>query len=239
MDENTDRSMLLIYQGDDIEKVSFLEYSNKTLLDIKFHYVRATFIALHPELDSFSDDFWEKLIRQLPDIKYPVVDIDHLLPFTIMGKKANQIAFWKEQRISFKELISLLLKLDEMGYLYSQIRYRGCVPNVNKEDLPFLINVEDKNTLNIIGETFLSEGSLRTAVNQTKNVVAKIVEKGEEWHCFYFTFKGVAGREAGEQGGKPHLHYVSNGFGINLDRMKADFKSGNCPHSPIHVEITY
>lgn len=77
---------------------------------------------------------------------------------------------------------------------------------------------EDKN-IETIGKTNMSEGEMRALLEQRKVIQARIYHKDPQWHCFYSTFKGLAGQEKGVMGMQPHYHYLSDKFGIEWDEL--------------------
>jgi hypothetical protein len=64
--------------------------------------------------------------------------------------------------------------------------------------------------------------------------VVKILERDDEWHCFFITYNSLRGDESWKQG-QPHFHYISDKFGISKEELikqlrSRDYKLGNLPH---------
>lgn len=88
-----------------------------------------------------------------------------------------------------------------------------------------------------IGATEMSDGELRALLEQRKVVQARVYHKDNHWHCFYFTFKGLAGLESGVMGSKPHYHYLSDKSGIAWDELIQRIKDCDMPTSKVHIII--
>ncbi len=76
---------------------------------------------------------------------------------------------------------------------------------------------------------------MKQAIEHRKVKVAKILDKGDEWHCFFATFKSFRGEETWLGANQPHYHYISNVFGIGraevVNQIKSEkYKLGNLPH---------
>lgn len=76
---------------------------------------------------------------------------------------------------------------------------------------------------------------MKEIVMTSQFVLARILNNGVHWHCFFQTKRGVSGKEPGEFGSKSHIHYISDSFGISLDDIIKGFKGGYCPHSKVHI----
>ena len=70
-----------------------------------------------------------------------------------------------------------------------------------------------------------------------KVVQARIYHRNEHWHCFYFTFKGLAGLESGMMGAKPHYHYISDKSGISREELNKRISECDMPSSKVHIII--
>ena len=132
---------------------------------------------------------------------------------------------------------TLVVNAETKGYTFSEYHYQATPPNVDTEKLPQMIEVKEDGKVRSIGNKGLSDGQMKAVVEQTKKIVAKVLDKGDEWHCFYLTFRGIAGKEQGEQGQRPHVHYISDKFGISREDLVKSTKAGNCPTSSIHIGI--
>jgi hypothetical protein len=93
---------------------------------------------------------------------------------------------------------------------------------------------EKDGSITKFGNTELTDGQLKMALEQRSVKIAKFIEKDEEWHCFFITYDSIGGKE-NWQNGQPHFHYISNLFGIKKEDVITQIKSkkyklGNLPH---------
>ena len=96
--------------------------------------------------------------------------------------------------------------------------------------------IDNEESISIIGETTLKEGELKNVILHRKKIVANFLDKGNEWHCFYLTFKALAGKETWNKG-QPHCHYLSDKFGVSREEVIQGIKTGNIPSTPVHIGI--
>lgn len=101
--------------------------------------------------------------------------------------------------------------------------------------MPSFIHLCDENTIEHYGETSLTDGQMKEIITISQFVLARILNNGEHWHCFYQTRRGLLGNEPGKYGSKSHIHYISDSFGLSLEDVIKGFKAGICPHSKVHI----
>lgn len=82
----------------------------------------------------------------------------------------------------------------------------------------------------------MSDGQLKHAIKFRKVIVAKVLDKGDEWHCFYLTFKSIAGEESWKNG-QPHYHYLSDKWGISREELVRQIKSDKYPSTSVHIDL--
>jgi len=90
---------------------------------------------------------------------------------------------------------------------------------------------EDK-TITIIGNTNFSDGKLNQVIEQRKVIVANFFDKGENWHCFFLTYRNLAGKETWNNG-QPHYHYISDKWNISREDVISTIKDGKYPATSI------
>ena len=73
-------------------------------------------------------------------------------------------------------------------------------------------------------------------IEQRKVIVAKFFDRGSEWHCLFLTFNSLAGKE-NWKGGQPHLHYISDKYGLTREEAVNRFKSNNYPSTSVHIDL--
>ena len=97
--------------------------------------------------------------------------------------------------------------------------------------------MKEDGSVDTIGPTEMTDGEMRALLEQRKVVQARVYHKGEHWHCFYFTYKGLAGEESGAMGVKPHYHYLSDKYGLTRQTLENRIKSCDMPSSNVHIVI--
>lgn len=151
--------------------------------------------------------------------------------------KKEQIRLLKGAKLTETQLFSLFNFADECGYKFSHYKWRGNPKSVKEEKLPSFMHMKDDGSIEYIGETTLTEGQMRTIINQADVLIVSIFDNGSHWHCFLQTYKGLKGMESGVQGSRPHLHYLSDSFGISKADLVKMIKIGRYPNTPVHIPL--
>ncbi|MFR1229555.1 MAG: hypothetical protein ACLSA3_04610 [Bacteroides uniformis] len=227
---------------EDVEKVSPIRFYAQTQIETKKDLIKTIMVNSCPEFENLPDEFWyiqaAKVVESfLSDMAKTKVPENFLSLLDGNKKKKEQISLMKGQTLDPNQLFALLVNAEAKGYTFSEYHYQATPPNVDIEKLPQMIEVKEDGNVRSIGNKGLSDGQMKTVVEQTKKIVAKILDKGDEWHCFYLTFRGIAGKEQGEQGQRPHVHYISDKFGISREDLVKSIRAGNCPASSVHIGI--
>ncbi|RRJ86903.1 hypothetical protein EG240_15735 [Paenimyroides tangerinum] len=131
-------------------------------------------------------------------------------------------------------LMAFLLYAGDNGYLFSEYSSEHHSSALKDKKMPLAYRKKDDGSMEVMGTTDLSEGQLKQNLEQRTVKVGKILEKGDEWHCFFVTFNSLLGKE-NWRSGQPHFHYLSNLFGFTkeevIEQIKSkDYKLGNLPH---------
>lgn len=125
----------------------------------------------------------------------------------------------------------------ELGYLLDIYHEETYPIKFDEKQKPVVLNQNEDKTIETIGKTNMSEGEMRALLEQRKVIQARIYHKDPHWHCFYFTFKGLAGQEKGVMGMQPHYHYLSDKSGIEWDELIDGIKKCKMPASKVHIII--
>ncbi len=190
----------------------------------------------------------EQFVRQFA-IKQVDEQINTLLLST--DKKPEIHKILTNDTLSFKEQKKLLKGLhfnaadilwlnkeaQELGYLLDIYHEEKFPKKFDEKKKPVVYNMKDDCTIETIGDTEMTEGEMRALLEQRKVVQARIYHKEERWHCFYFTFKGLAGEESGLMGAQPHYHYLSDKSGIIMEVLMQRIKECDMPRSNVHILI--
>lgn len=151
--------------------------------------------------------------------------------------KKEQIRLLKGVQLTKPQLSSLFNFAEECGYRFSHYKWQGDPKSVKEEKLPSFMHMKDDGSIEYIGETTLTEGQMRTIINQADVLIVRIFDNGSHWHCFLQTYKGLKGMESGVQGSRPHLHYLSDSFGISKADLVKMIKIGRYPNTPVHIPL--
>lgn len=151
--------------------------------------------------------------------------------------KKEQIRLLKGAQLTETQLFSLFNFAEECGYRFSHYKWLGDPKSVKEEKLPSFMHMKDDGSIEYIGETTLTEGQMRTIINQADVLIVSIFDNGSHWHCFLQTYKGLKGMESGVQGSRPHLHYLSDSFGISKADLVKMIKIGRYPNTPVHIPL--
>ena len=151
--------------------------------------------------------------------------------------KKEQIRLLKGAQLTETQLFSLFNFAEECGYRFSHYKWQGYPKSVKEEKLPSFMHMKDDGSIEYIGETTLTEGQMRTIINQADVLIVSIFDNGSHWHCFLQTYKGLKGMESGVQGSRPHLHYLSDSFGISKADLVKMIKIGRYPNTPVHIPL--
>lgn len=151
--------------------------------------------------------------------------------------KKEKIRLLKGVQLTEPQLSSLFNFAEECGYRFSHYKWQGDPKSVKEEKLPSFMHMKDDGSIEYIGETTLTEGQMQTIINQADVLIVRIFDNCSHWHCFLQTYKGLKGMESGVQGSRPHLHYLSDSFGISKADLVKMIKIGRYPNTPVHIPL--
>lgn len=152
--------------------------------------------------------------------------------------KKEQLHLLKDISISKEQLGAIFVQAGAIGYVFSNYVFEGIPKSYKESDLPTFIRIKDDGDVESYGNRMLSNGQLKDIVLQSKKIIARFLDRGGHWHCFYQTIKGVYGNEHGKrQGNLPHIHYISDSFGVSREDFIKGLKGGQVPAS-VHIILT-
>lgn len=233
---------IIANQMEDVENVSYRETM------VKFHASSiAPAIKVMLEKDkNFNLPCNDEIINQVA-LMFAKQSYNELSKESVDGKlknifqkelnKKEQIRLLKGVQLTEPQLSSLFNFAEECGYRFSHYKWQGDPKSVKEEKLPSFMHMKDDGSIEYIGETTLTEGQMRTIINQADVLIVRIFDNGSHWHCFLQTYKGLKGMESGVQGSKPHLHYLSDSFGISKADLVKMIKIGRYPNTPVHIPL--
>ncbi len=174
---------------------------------------------------------WQKMLQEFKAVEVP----NGFLNLLGTTKKTEQENLLKGQVLTPDILMGLMIRSEELGYTLSQYSSEYSQKGVDLSKMPFAYRVKENGEVQTFGKTELSDGQLKQAIEHRKVKVAKILDKNDQWHCFFATFKSLRGEETWLGEKQPHYHYISNAFGIEraevINQIKSEkYKLGNLPH---------
>lgn len=174
---------------------------------------------------------WQAMLHDFTNVKVP----ESLIKLLSTTKKREQEALLKGVVLTPDVLMALLIKAEDLGYTLSQYKSSYSDKSADGEKFPFAYEVKEDGSVKTFGDTELSPGQLRHAIEHRKVKIAKFLDQGGTWHCFFTTFASLRGDETWLGVKQPHYHYVSNLFGIDraevVNQIKSEkYKLGNLPH---------
>lgn len=188
-------------------------------------------ILLKKILSEWDTEYKEILARSIPSV------LTELLEST---SKKDQIRLLKGLVLTSEQLVTFIVKAYlENDFLFSQYTSTHYSTGYSIDDFPKVIHKQGDKILKV-GDTNLTEGQLKQIVDQQNVKVFKFLDKGDTWHCFFLTYKSLKGEEKAYKNGQPHLHYISDKWGLSrqyvLDQLKAkDYKLPSLPHIDYHT----
>jgi hypothetical protein len=190
------------------------------------------------EKEMFDETFeeWKQDFEGIIKTKVPV----NFLTLLNTKSKNEQKKLLKNQRILPYELMAYYCQAYvDYGFTFSEYKSDHLPNDLKGKDLPDLF-YEDKNEIHKVGNTSLSEGQLKHSIKNRSVTVSRFLDKGNEFHCFFTTYKSLRGEESWK-GGQPHFHYISDKFGHSREKVLTELKSknyklGTLPHIDIFRE---
>ena len=180
------------------------------------------------ETDKMIED---KLANSLPNKAIHQLFMDDTLSYKEQNKLLNGVV------LSPTDFLWLNKEAQEMGYLMDIYHEEKYPKKFYEKKRPAFLCEKDNGTIEKMGSTNMSDGEMRALLEQRKVIQSRIYHKDCIWHCFYFTYKGIAGEENGLMGSQPHYHYLSDKSGINWNDLIQRIKTCNMPTSKVHIVI--
>ena len=178
---------------------------------------------------------WVERYKEVLAVSIP----ENLMALLDNKSKKEQIRLLKSLTIDFDELNAFIWKacmdFDFTHSQYKSVRHQN---GLDLSKLPRFIYKHANGSVTKAGATSLSDKQLRVVIDTRKVILAKFLDRGEEWLCFYYTFKSIAGQENyGDE--QPHIHFISDKWGVPRADIVAGIKSGyyKAPSTTPHINI--
>jgi len=176
--------------------------------------------------------------RQFENIMTQTVP-DNFFKILDSSSKKEQIQLLKGLAITGEELTCFIFKAwTDYAFVYSTYFSEHSHNGLDETQMPVFAYKEEDSKIVAIGNTSLTDGQIKQAIDDRKVIVSKFLDKGDNWHCFFLSFRSLKGQESWN-GGQPHLHYISHKWGLTRDYVleqlrSKDYKLPSLPHIAFH-----
>lgn len=152
------------------------------------------------------------------------------------SSKKEQIQLLKDRAISSNELTALIVQSAKYGYRFTQFKVQHLPADAKEEDLPFVFYF-DKDSIDIVGLNKYPIKKLSNFIAHRKVHIVKFIENGDRWFCFFTTYNAIAGQETGNFKGVPHLHLITNYWGLSKENVFQELKGKRYKVPSIHIKL--
>ena len=218
-----------IFEGEDFERQNPIEKHAAAVIGISMSLDRTALKAKKipgpPEITERilfkrAIEFWNEEYKRLMAVEVPKA----LFQLLETNKRDDQIKALKGLTLTSDQLTSFIFKAyNDFGYTNSQYSAEFPQTGLDVSELPSVVHVTDKE-VEVVGKTNLSEGQLKQAVDHRKMTISKFLDSEDKWHCFFLTFRSLKGSETSYKDGTPHLHYMSNTWGLERNEVLKQLK---------------
>lgn len=149
-----------------------------------------------------------------------------LLKIFNLETKDAQTKSLKGISLSSKEMMAFILKaFSNYGFTYSLYCSEHHYNGLNKNRIPTFFCKDENGKIISTGDTDMTEGEIKQMIEQRKVIISKFFDRDERWHCFFWTYKSLGGKEYSHKDGQPHMHYISHAFGMSREKVLKELKS--------------
>lgn len=222
-----------------IDRVNPYKFYKKVFIgqhieDLKNHLfyknpLRAKFVSEDLYIRKAEED-WHEMVSELLSVNVP----DFYFKILEVIKKKDQEKIVKRFSFNYGLLFKFFCEaFDKYGFTFSQYSSETYPKDIDLEQMPRFVNMNDNN-IDKVGETIYTDGQLKNAIKHRNGIIANFLDKGETWHCFFITYKSLAGRENWNDG-QPHYHYISDKFNLSRAKVLEQIEGGSYPQASIHI----
>ncbi len=179
---------------------------------------------------------WEQKFQKIISLKIP----NCLFSILESNSKKEQLKLLKALSLTDSELMAFIFKAwQDFGFTYSMYTSQHNHKGLEDNEMPQFAYKNENGEIKSVGETKLTKGEIKNAIDQRTVIISRFIDKGEIWHCFFLTYKSLKGEE-NYKNGQPHLHFISHTWGISrefvLEHLKSkDYKLPSLPHIDYHT----
>ena len=177
---------------------------------------------------------WDKFIRriQMQVLPTSLADLLKGVSKTEQQSILRRISFTTDSFWAF-----LFEAFEDYGYLYSFYSVEHLSTNLEGQQLPTAACLIDGG-VNKFGSTTMSDGQIKQMIEHRHCHFATFIDKGDDWHCFFYTFKSLGGNEMAYKDGQPHMHYISSKWGLSRQQVLKQLRNKRYKLPSFHVDFT-
>lgn len=180
-----------------------------------------------------AEEEWQERYGQIMGTEVP----PNFISLLNSESKREQEKLLKGQSLTPFQLAAFLFRAyQEFGFTFSNYTAEHHHKGLDESALPVLIEVKEDGSVKTAGETTMTEGQLKNVVSQRRVTVAKFLDNGDTWHCFFTVYRSLRGEESW-QDGRPHFHYISDKWGISRMDAVAQLKGDKYPSTSVHIAL--
>lgn len=255
IEDDDQNAAYMIFGMDDVEFTDPIKYYEDHFINVRIT-IRAQFLLLQYK-NEYPEDYTKLSPQTIEDTKLLFLedakkawdkqlefDKSTILPENLLlllksGSKKEQFKLLEGLTISREQLLSFIFKAWlEYDFTFSQYKSIHYHNGFDVHNLPKLVYLEG-NVVNTIGKTILSQGQLKDVLKNRKVIIAKFLDKGDDWHCFFISYKSLMGKEKAWKDGQPHFHYISSKFGMTRNEVLTRLKSKKYQLSSLpHIDLS-
>ena len=188
-------------------------------------------VALKEAIKMWQEEFRNIMTQKLPDGIFKILHA---------ASKKEQIKLLKGVSLTSEELSLFIYKAwEDYGFTYSVYTSQHNHKGLDDALMPRFAYKEENDEITSIGDTELTDGQIKQAIDHRTVIISKLLDKGSLWHCFFLTYKSLKGEE-NYKSGQPHLHFISHTWGLSreyvLQQLKSkDYKLSSLPYIDFHT----
>lgn len=228
-----------VYESSDFEYTDPVKHFRDVHLKVEFEFAKKYLLSIFPKFPAYLIEFesqrqalieWEKSYKNYLNLELP----KNFFELLNSDSKKEQIHLLKGQSITSDQLTALIIKaFINSEFTLSQYSASHYPQDIDPNDLPLITEIDNDDVIKI-GKTSLSDSQLKHVVKFRNVTISKFLDNKKSWHCFFLTFKSIFGEESWHDG-MPHVHYISDKFGLPRDKVvrelkNKNYKLGNLPH---------
>lgn len=153
--------------------------------------------------------------------------------------KRQQCQLIGNKEFGSEQIVLFLAESSKRGYKYMRKTYEQIPTTYTDEQIPLFATIKDDGTVEQVGSS-MSEKGVKNFILERKRTNVQMAYNDSHWHCFIFDYSGLAGRESGKMfSGISHCHYISDKFGMDMDRLFEALSAFCHPGLSTHMRLTY